>query len=406
MNSVLKRVATITAAVALLLYVGYQGSQMLYSSVKTETVYSYSVYKTVDAQGLFIRSETPVKGGQTNGYVYYSVANGERIAKGGKIAEVYKNEEDAWAYQQLLLLDNDIANLEDIEKQGTANRVNLDLINKQLSQQMSLLVKAAHAPRTGDLRSLHSELLTLLNKQQITTGKTESFSGMIASLKKERSRLASAHAGAQSAIASPVAGYFVSDVDGYEESLDYTKAASISVEDIRKALTSKPTVDSSQYVGKVVGDYEWYLACVVPEADAVHLGIGKQLSVLMPFVTDESIPMEVVALNQDKKGSVAAVFKCARMSEVLSDVRAETVQIQIERYEGLRVPKSALVFDDNNEAGVYVRVGNTAVFRKVKILYSASDYSICENSGKSGSLKLYDDIIIGGKGLYDGKIVQ
>ena len=406
MNSVLKRVATIAAALVLLVYVGYQGYQMLFSTIETETVYSYGVYRTVDAQGLVIRSETPVTASQTDGYVYYSVANGERVAKGGKIAEVYKNEEDAWAYQQLLRLDEEIADLENIESQGSAGRVNLDLIDSQISSEMNQLVKEVHSPQMEDLQDNHSELLSLLNKQQITTGKAENFSQRIASLKKERSTLASAHSGAQSAIASPVAGYFVSEVDGYEETLPYEEAASMTVEDIQSALTSKPAVDSSRYLGKVVGDYEWYMACVVSESDAVNLQIGTQLTVLLPFVSDESVPMEVVAANQDKNGSVAIILQCDRMSEVLSSVRTETVQLQIERYEGLRVPKSALVFDENNEAGVFVRVGNTAVFRKVNILYSASDYSICEESDESGSLKLYDDIIVGGKGLYDGKIIQ
>lgn len=406
MNSVLKRVATIAAALALLVYVGYQGYQMLFSTIETETVYSYGVYRTVDAQGLVIRSETPVTASQTDGYVYYSVANGERVAKGGKIAEVYKSEEDAWAYQQLLRLDEEIADLENIESQGSAGRVNLDMIGSQISSEMNQLVKAVHSPQMEDLQDNHSELLSLLNKQQITTGKAENFSQRIAALKKERSTLASAHSGAQSAIASPVAGYFVSEVDGYEETLPYEEAASMTVEDIQSALTSKPSVDSSRYLGKVVGDYEWYMACVVSESDAVNLQIGTQLTVLLPFVSDESVPMEVVAANQDKNGSVAIILQCDRMSEVLSSVRTETVQLQIERYEGLRVPKSALVFDENNEAGVYVRVGNTAAFRKVNILYSASDYSICEESDESGSLKLYDDIIVGGKGLYDGKIIQ
>lgn len=406
MNNVLKRVATIVAALALLVYVGYQGYQMFFSSIQTETVYAYSEYKTVDTQGLVIRSETPVTGGQTNGYIYYSVTNGERVAKGGKIAAVYKSEEDAWAYRQLQQLDAEIDDLKTIDAQGTENRVNLELINKQMSYQMSNLIKAAHSPRMGDLREAHTELLSLMNKQQITTGKVSGFSDYIAALQKERNSLSSSHAGAQSAISSPVAGYFVSEVDGYEETLPYDKVTSMQVDDIRKALTEKPSVDKEKYLGKVVGDYEWYMTCVVPESDAVHLRTGTSLTVVMPFVTDEAIPMEVVAANTDKKGSVAVIFKCAQMSEVLSSVRSETVQIQIERYEGLRVPKNALVFDKDNEAGVYVRVGNTATFRKVDILYSAAEYSICKNSSEPGSLKLYDDIIVGGKGLYDGKIIR
>ena len=44
-------------------------------------------------------------------------------------------------------------------------------------------------------------------------------------------------------------------------------------------------------------------------------------TVLLPFVSDESVPMEVVAANQDKNGSVAIILQCDRMSEVLSEAR-------------------------------------------------------------------------------------
>lgn len=406
MNHILKRLLTVVAALGLLAYVGYQGYQMMFSSIETETVYSYSVYKTVDAQGLVIRSETPVAGSAGDGYIYYSVSNGERVAKGGKIAEIYKSEADALATQQLLQLDESIDALEVINTQGVANRVNMDMINQQLTSEINDLAKMMHTPQMEGLTAIHAELLELLNKQQITTGKVADFSEQIAALKQERSDLASSHKGAQSAISSPVAGYFVSQVDGYENTLSYDKVTEMTVSDIQTSLKNTPTADNSQYVGKVVGDYEWYLACVVSEEDAVRMQIGTSLTVLLPFATDETIPVEVVAANPDKEGSVAVIFKSSQMSEALSSVRAETVQIQIEHYQGLRVPKNALVFDENNDAGVYVQSGNTAVFRKVNILYSASDYSLCEASGDANGLKLYDDIIVEGKGLYDGKIIQ
>ncbi len=406
MNQIVKRILSVLAAVALLTYVGYQAFQMFFSSVETETVYSHSVYKTVGAQGLVIRSETPVAGSAKDGYLYYSVSNGERVAQDGKIADIYKNEGDALATQQLLQLDKSIAELEVINSQGVANRVNLDIINQQLTSEIHELANLMHSSRLEGLTSIHEELLMLLNKQQITTGKVADFSQQIAALKKERESLAAAHKGPQDSISSPVAGYFVSQVDGYETTLTYDKVTEMTVSGIQSAINNPPKADNNQYVGKVVGDYEWYLACVVSEQDAVRMQIGTSLTVLLPFATDESIPVEVVASNPDKKGKVAIIFKSTQMSEALSSVRAETVQIQIEHFQGLRVPKKALVFDENNQAGVYIRSGNTAAFRKVKILYSAADYSICEETGDAKGLKLYDDIIVEGKGMYDGKIIQ
>lgn len=88
-------------------------------------------------------------------------------------------------------------------------------------------------------------------------------------------------------------------------------------------------------------------------------------------------------------------------------MRIESVQIQLVEHTGLRVPKEAIVTNDAFETGVYVRVGNTVVFRKIEQEYNeAASYSICKVVDEDGYLKLYDDIILDGKGLYNGKIIH
>ena len=72
----------------------------------------------------------------------------------------------------------------------------------------------------------------------------------------------------------------------------------------------------------------------------------------------------------------------------------------------LKVPKRAIIIDENQQTGVYVRSGNVASFRKIKQIFSEpADYVICEEVGESGYLRMFDDIIVGGRGLYDGKII-
>ena len=72
------------------------------------------------------------------------------------------------------------------------------------------------------------------------------------------------------------------------------------------------------------------------------------------------------------------------------------------------MPKRAIVIDENQQAGVYVRVGNVASFRKIKQVFSEpADYVICELvEDEDGYLRMYDDIIVGGRGMHDGKIVE
>ena len=164
--------------------------------------------------------------------------------------------------------------------------------------------------------------------------------------------------------------------------------------------------EPSASAGKIVGGYEWYFACVVSDAYYNTLAVGNTLSIKMNFVTDEEVPVVVAACNKSGDGKLAVVFRCAYMSEELSDIRKETAQLLMVRHSGLRVPKRAIVINDEMQAGVYIRRGNVAVFRKIEQLYSEpADYVISKIKDESGYLQLYDDIIVSGKGLYDGKAI-
>jgi hypothetical protein len=94
------------------------------------------------------------------------------------------------------------------------------------------------------------------------------------------------------------------------------------------------------------------------------------------------------------------------MNAELATIRKESVEIQLVEHTGMKVPKRAIVVQDE-ETGVFVRSGNVVAFRKIKQSYSEpADYVICEIVEEDGYLRLYDDIIVGGRDLYDGKIIR
>ena len=199
----------------------------------------------------------------------------------------------------------------------------------------------------------------------------------------------------------------MSRVDGYENLLSYPSASLMTVDTVRTAMHTTPAVSEGAYVGKVVGDYEWYLACIVPTEKLSLLSVGGSLDIKLPFVSGSTIPVTVEAVS--KSGDEAAVIlRCGYMSEALSSARCEQVQLLLTEYTGLYVPDEALHFNENKEAGVYVRVGNLLRFRRVDILYYSENgkYAICSTEEREGYLSLYDDMAVEGKDLYDGKLVD
>lgn len=136
MDNFIKKILTLLMAGFLLCYVGYQAFQVFYTPIKAETVYSHTMYETVDTQGFVIRNETPVSQ-NVEGYVYYTAENGSRVAKDGVIAHIYENEEQARIQRQILQLEEQISALAVLQSQAAANPIQLELINKQIDNALS-----------------------------------------------------------------------------------------------------------------------------------------------------------------------------------------------------------------------------------------------------------------------------
>lgn len=171
MDTFVKRMITVLVALFLLVYVGFQAYQILNTSIEVETVGSYKVYETIEAQGLAIRNETVIRQ-ESDGYLFYTTENGGRVAKDGAIARVFPTENDAFSQQQLDLLDAEIETLRAINAQGTSNRANLSSINKQLNNAWLAVVESAQSPSFITMPELRADLLALINKQQITSAKS------------------------------------------------------------------------------------------------------------------------------------------------------------------------------------------------------------------------------------------
>ncbi len=407
MDTFAKRVLTVLAALLLLFYVGYHVFMSVYSPLTLQTAELYDEYETIETEGIVVRRETMIPAPKS-GYAYYVAENGSRVAKDGKIVDLYKNQDSALSQQRIKELDEEITRLRSIQDQGQNNRTNLSIISTQLKNIQAQLIAEMSSPHYTQMEELSAELLSLMNKQKITVGKEHDFSQRIAELTAERNSLESINTTPVSSITSDVAGYFVNSVDGYESLLDTETVDQLTAEDIREAMSYTAEVDQSQYIGKVVSGYEWYLACVVSAEHIVQLTNNTTLRVRLPFTSSDIIPVTVVAENRDRNGDIAIILRCDYMSAELSDIRIEQVQLLVEQHSGLRVPDEAIRFNDDQESGVFVQEGNILYFRRIQVVYHSDkeSYSICAVIDDKSYLQMYDDIVLEGKDLYDGKIVS
>ncbi|MGN1138231.1 MAG: HlyD family efflux transporter periplasmic adaptor subunit, partial [Ruminococcus sp.] len=280
-----------------------------------------------------------------------------------------------------------------------------------------------------DSKKAIDKSLYYINQRQIVTGQAKGFKAKISQLESEKQSLINSCSDSIGAVKTDKAGYYVSKADGYEKSIKYNKVKDLTVKDLKKAKKSQV---SSNVVGKVITNPVWYVVCQIDKDEAIKLskmyGADEKVKVTLPFVSKESIESRIYSINQDSKNSGAVlVLACDYMNQDIAGIRHENVNISTLNYSGLKVSKRALHEDyvtktvekKNGETvekrkkvqGVYVLYGSELVFKEISIVYSTNQYVLCNPTPEDGVLfngktvQLYDQVVIKGDNLYDGKVV-
>lgn len=398
-------IGAILLVCAVIFYISYQAYRSVYSGVDTELAVLHSTYESIETEGLVYRTEKLIPA-VSSGQPYYTIENGTRVAKNSVIASVYRDAESGRIKQQIEEIDAQIAAFKTIMADAGSGRLTLGVISEQTTEALLNLVQHTDSGDLSLVSGSSFNILSLLSKKDLVTGKSVDFSEKIRALEQTKAELKSSYQNPISQISAPVAGYFADHVDGYESLLTPNNLTKLSTTTLAEQMNAQPQFDTPS-CGKIVSGYEWYMACIVPDSYYNVLGVGRTLTLKMSFVLDEAVPVTVYACNKDNKGNMAVVFRCDQMSSELSTIRKEAVAIQLVEHTGLKVPQRAIIVNEKQEVGVYIRSGNSVAFRKIKQQFSQpADYAICEIVDEDGYLQMYDDIIVGGRDLYDGKIIR
>lgn len=423
-----KRILVTILLICLVSYVIYLFTGM-YSNgtIETENAVYTSVSDTINADGFVVRNEVLVKN-TGDGVISYNVSDGENISVGQNIADIYDSENDAVARREIKELNNQIKDLEKLSKSHFKESVGLDTINSQIEGEIFSLLNNVNYENYSSVNDDGNDLLFYINERQIITGQVKNFDARIEKLKQEKSRIEDSCSPKNGSITAKNAGYFITDIDGYEKTVSYEDVSKVTLDDY-KSFSKKDY--SGDYVGKIVTDPEWYVMCKINKDDALALskmqGDGTAVSIQIPSITTEKIPASIVAVNQKtRQDDGLLVLSCDYMNKDISKARIEGIEIETSFQEGLKISKRAIhedyvtkrvekkgkVIEKRKKVqGVYVLYGSELIFKEISISYSAKDYVICESLPEEGTLfngetvQLYDRVVIKGDNLYDGKII-
>ncbi len=428
---IIKKVIMALITLLVIIYVIYVICNAGFTHIKTETAKFVTVSDSITLKGYFIRDEKLIEY-KGEGVISYIVEDAERVSKNAAVANVFASANDANAKKETERLKAQIDSLEQLEKTADTITVTPDEIDKNID---SLLVQANINVSNGDYSLVDenvNDILYNLNERQLVTGKITDFASKRSELNQQIDTLKKGMVSTKKVtkINSPVAGYFVSSADGYENIFTTKDIESILPDDLSEDKI-KPSKVSENVIGKTIEGVYWYIALPVTANQAMDLKNSEEITIELPLASNESIKVALVSVNQETKTSDGvAILRGDYMTPEMANIRNENVVININSYSGIYVPKKAVheceltktVKDKNGKekevkktvTGVYVEFGNTLSFRQIFPIYSGDDYVICEESPEEEEifsddveiLKIYDDMVVEGADLYDGKLIS
>ncbi len=430
---ILKWCGIIAVSVLLVFYLAYQLYQHSYTKIVTEQALTLELSDEIESVGITIRDETLIES-EFSGVVVPAVAEGGKVSKGQTIAYVFRSAADANAYNRIQEIDDQIAEFKSME---TA-KDKYSSVDKLLEERVNALAEAMNNGELENIDDIKADITYLLNKRQIYMNKVDNFDDRVAELESEKSLLQSKYNTEPQAITASSAGYFVSSVDGHENKLKTENSKQLSPEDIDRLIDSLTYVDTSGYIGKISDDYKWHLVSAIPAEDAQKLSVGRTYTIKLPYAEVGSVRASLEYVNAAEGADRAVVlFTCNYLVDELASIRSQPIVIQVKSYEGIGIKTDAIrsqtvsnefevsatdaykygvvvsstdgnvsVSYDEEKVGVYVLWGNEVVFRYVDVLYSRDGITVVKNNTSDGYLKLYDEVIVEGRDLYDGKIVN
>ncbi|HJA26102.1 MAG TPA: hypothetical protein H9795_08600 [Candidatus Fournierella merdigallinarum] len=383
------------------LYLAVQVFTVLDRPYKTETAILYDMSDSLYCSGYLVFQQQEVAG---EGQLGYLVANGERVAAGTQVAEIYTDASQARARLSLTELDEQLELLEHSENTAGSD---LDLL---LSQRQSALYDLldqmdrhdyARVSETGD------EYLLALNRLQITTGTVKDFSEAKALIADEQA-IQLANLGSPQAVTVSTGGYFVA-ADA-AQLLTYTQKEldEMTPAQLQESLSQGKGYREVSGAGKLVTSYKWYFYGLCTEEESRKFTDVSSVDISFPGAAEKVLPATVESVTVDEESGLAKfVLSCEYVGADVLSLASATARIDFESYKGIRFSARALNIVDG-EKGVYVKYGNLARFRKITVLYQDDEYILVPQGGKVGTdneLRLFDEVIVEGTDLRDGKIL-
>lgn len=385
----------------LLIIVVFNSTTILRNSKDIYVVANGSLLYEEQAEGYIIRDELILQGENYKNGMVQILSDGERSAKGEAVFRYYSNSEENILKQ---IKDLDV----EINQYISDNNINIissDIasIENQIEDTVNLMYDLNYLQKIQENKN---KIDAYISKKTQITGFKSPDNSYVKTLTEQRTNLKQELEKGSETVYAPISGLASYRIDGLEEILKVGDFNYLSTELLNGFdLKVGATIPLSNEKGKIVNNFESYIAIPINTEKAMSANIGDKVSIRL---TNSKEINAVITFIKEEENSRIIVFKITDDISDLLEYRKISVDIIWWKYTGLKVSNSALKEIGNN---VYVERQRAGYIEKIliKVLRQNDTFSIIENYDdeelknmgysekeidEMSKIKLYDEILL------------
>lgn len=372
-NNNVKFTVILILAILLLIYIIYAIINLIINPTKTFLVENGKISFEETVQGYIIRDETVIKGQNYKNGISQIKSEGEKVAKGEAIFRYYTNGEEG-LLQKISELDIKIR--EAMEKENDIYNGDIRTLESQIHKKV---YEISGVNNLQTIKESKTELNNTITKKAKIAGEKGPSGSYLKQLIDERSSYENQLNSGSEYLEATRSGVVSYRVDGLEQVLTPSNLASLS-KDMLKELKLKTgeIVATNEESGKIIDNFYCEIACVLKNEnlEAANIKVGSNLKLRLSNATELTAKVEYIVAEDEEESIV--VLKIDKCVEELINYRKISFDIIWWSESGLKVPNSAIKYEDDIAYIVRKRVGYTDNIY-VKVLKQNDNYSIIEN---------------------------
>lgn len=354
--------------------------------------------------GYVIRDEKIAEGNNYDNGMIQIKAEGEKVSKGSQIFRYVSENEDE-INSQIDELDNKIQ--EALAGQTDLFSSDIKAIENQIENKIDGLKTKNDIQEISEYKK---DINTYITKKSKIAGDLSQAGSYINGLVQKREEYQKKLKENSEYVNAPMAGVVSYRVDGLEDTLTPDNFESLSKNMLEELdLQTGQIITTSTEKGKVINNYECYIATVLDSEEAKEATTGEKVTLRLS--TQDEVDATISYIAKEGNKSVLIVFKIGDCVEKLIDYRKITFDVIWWKYEGLKIPKLAITYDN----GLSYVLRNRGGYKDkilVKILKENDNYCIVgsydnedlkslgfttEDINGMKKISIYDEIIINPK---------